>query len=433
MGQHSTRSFEMNITPTEKLHKEDRFRARPAMRAKLETLLEYILVVALCFIPYMLFFSIRLKSVFDYLSIALLLIWRFLLRNEQARPIPRHFLVIAGLYATSFLVSAAISDNGQRYPPELNSLRIILLAGLLYTAPISAKGRKLIITVFFIVAAASGIVGTFQYFFDLPASGVPSGYVLHHIAYAGMLAFACGSATIMLFVRGNRLYQSTHARVFLVIAILCMTSGILLSQARGVWLAFFIAIVVTAVLYDPRKGIVFFIALLLVLTMIFSFSDSLRQRAVSIVTSFSTEDETGSTGNRLELWKGSLMIFLESPIFGTGLWDFDTDIEKLIKDAKIKDVPVKCHAHNIYLHLLATRGAVGLTAAVALLVALLWRGLLLSREQRGIGGFFIIYCTLVIMLGGLTEASLLDGGPYAFTFWYSIGLLGPVRPVRTDP
>lgn len=398
---------------------------RTDLRRSIEPILEGLLVLFLCVIPYFLFFTERRQSIWDHAAIVLLLIWRFALRAEPERTIPRHIVVIAALYAVSFGISAVLSENAYRYPPELNALRLILLAGLLFTAPISGKNRKIVIAVFFVAAAIAGSAGILQHFgIIFPKAYFARGFSPHHILYAGMLAFVCGSAAIMLFIHGNWPFRALRDRWFLMIVMLCTFGGVLFSVSRGVWIALVISVVITMFLYNVRKGIILSLALAVLLSGVFLSSSALRQRSASIVTSFSTEHERGSTWTRIELWKGSLLIFKESPAFGTGLWDYETDIERLIGEKKIKPTNVKMHAHNQFLHALATRGLTGLVLTVMLLGSLIRWGWMLAREPGGVGGHLIIMSTLIIVIGGLTEVTL-DVTLYAFAYWFTIGMLGP--------
>lgn len=398
-------------------------------RGQRERFLEYVLVVTLSAIPFVMFYSTRLKSSYDHISILLLVIWYVLLRGKTLRKLPKYLIIAAIFYAVSFLISAAISEHREFKLPEINSLRIPFLAGLLFIQPFRIRSRKIIMTVFLTVASTVGIIALFQYTgFLFPQSNRPYGpvgVVCMPGIYAGMLSFACGAAIIMSLVGRKWSSRLLSERVFLTFVILSTAAGILLFQSRGVWIAFIMALTATIYFYDKRKAVITALALLVAITTLLSFSSSLRNRAVSIITSVYTEDENGSTGNRFELWKASWMIFKNSPIFGTGLWDYQSDVQELIREGWVANVPVTFHAHNIYLHNMATRGIVGFFATTAMFAALLTWGRSLIRKNNGEGGYIIIFSTLIMMIGGLTDTTFADGAPYAFAYWYTIGLFGP--------
>ncbi len=103
-------------------------------------------------------------------------------------------------------------------------------------------------------------------------------------------------------------------------------------------------------------------------------SSSLRQRAISIVTSIYTDDVMAGSGNRLELWKGSLLFFKRYPFPGVGTWNHQSVIEEFIRDKKVKTMP-RMHAHSIYLQALATRGITGFAVTIGLFTTLVaWGG-----------------------------------------------------------
>lgn len=390
---------------------------------------EWLIVAMLCGIPFTIYFTSRLKSLFDYGALFLLVVWMFVLHRHPQRSIPKHLIVLVGLYMLSFVISVLISDHGEHYPPAFNSLRIPILAGFLFIAPLRPWSRKIVVTVFLLCAGIAGIAGILQDLGSLPIapilSGRPSGFTPHPITYAAILAFACGASGIMLFIKGAWPYRSRAERVFLLVIFVLTASGILFSQSRGVWIALVVGLIFVAFINDVRKGAYAAITLAIVMSVIFATNGELRQRGASIVTSIYTEDETGSTGNRIELWKGSALIFEEAPLFGTGIWDFDADIKRLISEMKLKNMTFTCHAHNLFFHTLATRGAVGLTTTVALLASLLLWAMRLVRSPYGTGGYIIMLSTIIIIVGGLTEVSLAENSLYSFAYWFSIGLIGP--------
>jgi O-antigen ligase len=160
--------------------------------------------------------------------------------------------------------------------------------------------------------------------------------------------------------------------------------------------------------------------------LIFSLSSTLKHRVSSIVTSVSAEDERGSTGNRIELWKGALIIFKKSPLLGTGIGDFTADINELIAAGEIKKVPVTDHAHNIFLQSLATQGIVGLLILLSLFTILLWWSVHEIKDHGIPGGYIIMMSTLLTLLEGLTENNI-GISKFIAAYCLTIGLLGKSR------
>jgi O-antigen ligase len=158
---------------------------------------------------------------------------------------------------------------------------------------------------------------------------------------------------------------------------------------------------------------------------VFSFSDYWKYRVISIVTSVYYEDAKQSTGNRIELWKGSLMLFRESPVFGKGSGDYQANINRLVQEKKLKQMTTTFHAHNIFFQTIATQGAIGLLVLIGFLSTLLRWGINSIRTRQGVGGYIIIYCTLLTAFSGFTDFYF--GSIHYFSACYvTIGLLGAI-------
>jgi O-antigen ligase len=228
---------------------------------------------------------------------------------------------------------------------------------------------------------------------------------------------------MMLFIKNDIFTTIKEKYLLSTIAVLTVV-GIVLSESRGVWIALFAACITVLFFYKRTKALIF--ALLLIATFIplLSVSGTLRQRTVSIVTSFYTEDEKGSTGNRLELMKGALLIFEEHPLLGTGYGDFQSDIKEFVSKKKLKDIPATVHAHNIFFQALAARGIIGFVILIALFTSLVLWGKKQIKDHRVIGGYIIILSALLTIVGGLTENNI-EIHRFLAVCGFTIGLIGP--------
>lgn len=116
-----------------------------------------------------------------------------------------------------------------------------------------------------------------------------------------------------------------------------------------------------------------------------------------------------SVGSRIEMWRDSLMIWREAPIFGAGLGDFEHETKRLIAEGRSGSTVVFGHAHSIYFDALATTGVVGV---VALLWFAFWRPFRIgwAAWRTAMTPWQSFYATGVIltvvgfMVFGLTEA-----------------------------
>jgi O-antigen ligase len=254
----------------------------------------------------------------------------------------------------------------------------------------------------------------------------PHGFSTHPILFAADLAFVCGSSLIMLLI-GHDVFADRKEKYFLIIVAVLTFISIVLSQSRGVWIALFAACPAVIFLYNRKKALIFFLSLTAIIILLLSVSGNIRQRALSIVTSIYTEDEKGDTGNRLELWKGALVIFKEHPLLGTGYGDFQGDIKSLIVENKLKDMPVTLYAHNIFLQALATRGIIGFVILLSLFASLVvWGIKKAGSDSDTIGGYIILLSTLLTIIGGLTENNI-EIHRFLAAYSFTVGLIGPYR------
>ncbi len=386
---------------------------------------EILLVISLSVLAGTIYFSGRKSSVFDLVVLGLLLVWRLILHYKPQRNIPKSVLVCTAFYVLSYFVGALISGDRYWELIELKKYLIFLSAGLLFTTPLSNRYRKIVIFFYFLSASIAGIAGILQYY-GLMYKGWyrPHGFSSHMILYTALLAFACGSASIVFILRTNDLFQSRTGRTFLLLTTFLTLGGILVSGTRGVWVALVAACILTVYIYDRRKGLITLCVIGTIIIIVISSSSYIRHLASSIVTSPFNEDSTGSVGSRIELWKGAVLIFEKSPLLGCGTGNFETLIWELTAQNKIQDVYYKMHAHNIFLQTLATRGIIGITIDIAFFTTFIIWGMKEIREHENKGGYIIILSIILTIVGGLTEDNI-EIAKYLTAFSFTIGLLGP--------
>jgi O-antigen ligase len=279
----------------------------------------------------------------------------------------------------------------------------------------------------FASASIASVIGILQHFGFIQTEDPnrPAGFSGNPNFYAGILAIVCSSAITMIFLHDRDLFTTKSELNFLRLVASLTLCAIILSQSRGIWVALFTAPIITLYLNNRRSAYKLLLLFIAVSALMLFSSKILQQRAVSIVTSIYTEDEKGSTGLRIEYWKAALIIFKEHPWLGSGLGDFEPDIEKLVADKRIKQIPtLYSHAHNIYLQVLATRGLIGLAILLVLATALLRWGINIARIQGGTGGYTIIVITLLTMIAGMSDNHI-EFTVFLASSTLSIGILGP--------
>ena len=121
-----------------------------------------------------------------------------------------------------------------------------------------------------------------------------------------------------------------------------------------------------------------------------------------------------STGERLSMWRDATAMFVESPVLGVGIGDFGLRTERRIAAGESYMQEIYTHAHNLYLHALATTGVVGTVPLLAGLFVLPWMAFAAAwrRDARGWAGFGALAgLTQVLCLAVLGIATPLLSNP----------------------
>jgi len=171
-----------------------------------------------------------------------------------------------------------------------------------------------------------------------------------------------------------------------MLTILAFTAGVftaLYSQSRGVWIALPALLILPALLPSRQLrpfrtyGIALGATMIAVTLALYQFTDIFERRielALSDIQSYQSDSPLSvknSVGARLEMWKAAVMLFKEYPIWGVGIGDLPQHLEALAREGLIAEALVTnhfTHMHNEYFHVLATRGIVGITTLLAMMI-----------------------------------------------------------------
>ncbi|NEX19373.1 O-antigen ligase family protein [Thiorhodococcus mannitoliphagus] len=202
------------------------------------------------------------------------------------------------------------------------------------------------------------------------------------------------------------------------------------SGTRSAWLFFPTGILVIALYlmqqYPAQRRQLFagLAALFLVAGIALVQSDQIRDRfamAVSELADYANGDGVqpgNSLGERFEMWRGAWMAYQAHPWLGIGVGQLNSHFKEVADRGLISQAIVAfnqgeghTHAHNDYIHTLATRGLVGLGSLLLLYLVPLgvFARTALARhdpELRGIG-YAGILTILAYMQFSLTDSILL--------------------------
>lgn len=288
-------------------------------------------------------------------------------------------------YAIAFLVISLSLINAEELREGLKALdryfRIALIIPLylMFRRMGWSMGRELALG-----AMVAGFVMLGQAIYQVEWLLLPSAIGHYHKIIFGDLA-VLWAAVVALFAMIA--VKHPFARLLFAVSVVAAIYASLLSQARGGWL--FIPPFIVVLLWLQcgrlrlRRGWVI-MALLIVAVGAMQVEQVNRgvMQGIDDLQLYAANPAAGSSwGDRLNLWRNSLLLLQDHPLLGTGLGDFQVDMERLVKDgiARNRRIVAFTHAHSIYFDTLAKGGILGFLATVTAYLILpflaFWRGL----------------------------------------------------------
>jgi O-antigen ligase len=325
-------------------------------------------------------------------------------------------------------VSALLSENrsrGLRDWQEYWLLVIYVLAGFTIA---TVTLRKIVFWVLFASASLSALVALAQagggidiLFLDINDKFRPSS-TLFTMTFAGIF-YQLICVNISLLLRETKCGKT----FFILLAGLTVQIGaFLFNFTRGAWIALFVGLVVVAVI--QRKGKAFAaVAAVILLSALFSLlNPTLNSRVHSVVENVHAPQDR-SIKTRQVLWDISIDLIREHPLLGAGMGDFSDEAQRRLEGRFVKTTS---DAHNVYLHILATRGLLGFIPFLLFWIVLAWQLLALERRLRAPSDSFdrhlvlgTVAATAAILVGALTENNIDDSEVFiSFLFLAGIAL-----------
>ena len=220
--------------------------------------------------------------------------------------------------------------------------------------------------------------GIYQYFigegFIRHRTLIPEDY-LHRISssfihpndFGVYLLVVCTILIALLLSKSTRMKDKTMFFISLVASSVCL----FLTRSRGAWLSFSASFLVLGATKTKRL-LATFLALLLVIFLILPYS--VQERIFSL-----TDVKSGTTWERVMLWKGTINMIKVHPILGFGVNTYSRNFPKY-KPGEYPDVR---YSHNCYLHMASEIGIVGALIFLIFLVTVfvyVLRGIFLIKS-----------------------------------------------------
>jgi len=172
---------------------------------------------------------------------------------------------------------------------------------------------------------------------------------------------------------------------------------------RGLWPILF-AIPLLGLCFLPVKKHILWglpIAALLLLglfALVATYSDSIKHRIETVgidIHSIYSGELTSSIGQRVQIYKAGLELFVEKPLLGYGPGNERQEIGR--KTLETGGVAVSfSHSHNAFLNAALRAGIVGVVALAGVLVVPLVIGLRAKKDDVGRAGFFTLCGILLV-------------------------------------
>lgn len=184
----------------------------------------------------------------------------------------------------------------------------------------------------------------------------------HHAAFGSFIELSLPITVALLLTTDN----NRQRLLYIVSGIICLIA-LILTQARGPWIAAFSGVMTVAVLFRHKfllnkkqtmAGILVLLIIILAAAPLYS------QRAATLV------DASWPTNYiRVMIWQSALHMIHDYPLFGVGLEQFPVIYNPYYLNP-LSPERYHGHAHNTYLTLAVECGLIGFTAFAALLISI---------------------------------------------------------------
>jgi O-antigen ligase len=342
-------------------------------------------------------------------------------------------LLASILLVGTALVSALLSENMHRGVRDWSSYWLFSIYLLVGFGAYARSFRRLLFWILFASGSLSAAIALVQasgglkfLFVDIADTVRPSS-TLYITTFAGVLYQ-------LVCVNFSTAFEKPRSRItagIMILGLAIQIVALMFNLSRAAMFALVLGFATVALLL--RKGAVTAvasgtIAVMLVLTIM---SPTLHSR-LKFAENGGAFHQDKSINTRFVLWDISLDLIREHPLFGVGMGDFSLEADRRLHGRFVKTTT---DAHNIYLHVLATRGLFGFIPFVLFWVILLRQLRTLERRSKSRGDAFsrhlitgVIAATVAVLVGALTENNIDDSEVFiAFLF-----LLGLARGTEWD-
>lgn len=268
----------------------------------------------------------------------------------------RKFLIATSVFMLAGLISAFVSPIHSRGAGLfvvyfLEPILLFFPAAYLFQDP--ANKDRFVKLIFFLIGAFS-LYGIIQYFTLI---GLPIKYWGNTVEPKRILSFFDQPNSFALWLGPLLAFtipfltQNNFKKVWIWISWILGATAIVFSLSRGSWVALLVAVVFYFVVAPGKKVKLALIGIFLVMATIIYVQPLFRFRITSAL------HHDSSTTSRLTYGKIAKNMIKDSPIFGQGLYGFETNFSKFSTDPTVAPINL---SHNIFLNFWVETGLLGL-------------------------------------------------------------------------
>lgn len=288
---------------------------------------------------------------------------------------------------------------------------------------------KTFLSIIFISALATTLVLAY----DLGSGNIRGSRLSGAPIIYGNLSMLIGVLAVSIVIFSNEKLDFFYKLALTIVGFLAIIAS-LYSGSRGGWL---LLLTVPFVFYvyisdkNFRKWVLvsylivlllFIIGIYLEPTLQYRILDGYHEIAKISLAPF--EYHAGSIGNRWEMWKASILIFLENPLFGVGLGNFYAAKLEFINQGLVNEGIIRYkHAHSMFATVLVSTGIIGIILITFIFAWLfnLYRKAAANSGTESIVGKMGIITLLAYIDFGLSESFIFTHlGAGAFFFLNSL-------------
>lgn len=342
-------------------------------------------------------------------------------RANMAAPLALPLLAFACSVTISGIYAGGVFE-GLASAFSLRALIVYFWAGYAFAA--DGDLRRQSSTILLCVSAVAGIWGAIQQISDFHPFGYHylqgTGFFGGPMAFAGLLQLTSLLSLALYLGGGYRQMPGILAKspAFALI-VAANVLGVVFAAERSAWLGFAAGVLALCAVMSLRTFVKAAAALACLSAAAWYTVPVVQKRLLPVLDWHNDV----SIRVRLFLWKQAALLFKKSPLLGVGIRRFPHfDIPEAIVPGRSVDIN---HAHNNYLQILCTTGALGLICYLWLWFSALKLSLAQSRVgdpfQRSLG-LGIFAGVVALMVAGLFEYNF-GTAQVRLAHWFILGML----------